>query len=439
MDWQDEYKSKLITAAEAAAMIKSGDKVLIPPVSDPPALSFALAARKNDLRNVEITMGGVPAHDAGWYNHGDEASFPLNVYFTGNLTRRMLDAKRADFVPFTYSVMGKPLREMRPDRKQWDWFLQVFSPPDKYGYCTYGNQIWWRKSMKGACKKIIGEIDANQIRTYGENYIHISEIDYFVENTQPRPEPVLPLEIFDHSQPIADYVSTLVNDGDTLQMGTGTATDAMMLLGAFDNKHDLGVHTEVTTHGMIDLVKKGVITGKRKTINTGKVTATCFWPEPGALDYVDMNPMFELYDVSYTNNPRVIASYDNMVSINTVLTIDLSGQIVNDSIGPRMWSAPGGQLDFCLGATYSKGGRYIAVLPSTVEVKGQRKSRIVPQLDSGSYVMIPRVLTDIVVTEFGIARLLNKSYRERANELIAIAHPDFRAELKKAAQKLHYP
>ncbi|MDO8490577.1 MAG: acetyl-CoA hydrolase/transferase C-terminal domain-containing protein [Dehalococcoidia bacterium] len=439
-DWQEEYKNKFVSVKEAAGMVKSGDRVFISPVNDPPALSAALAARKNELKNVEITLSGVPASDAGWYDPSLEDVFPLTVFFAGSLARRRLDVRAADFTPFIFSLYSKPWEDKRETAGQWDWFFQVVSPPDKYGYCSYGNMIWHKKSMRvgGSYKKTIAEVDANQIRTFGDNSIHVSEIDYFVENTKPRPAPVFTLEITDLSRTIAGYVSSLVRDGDTIQLGTGTVTDALAVVGAFDDKHDLGIHTEMTSHGMVDLVKRGVVTGKHKTIHPGKVVASCFWPEPGALDYVDMNPVFELYDVDYVNDVRTISSHDNMVAINTAIGIDFTGQIAVESIGPRLWSAPGGQMEFALGALYSKGGRYIVCLASTATVKGKTVSRIMPQLEAGTMLTIPRSLTDYVVTEYGIARLLGKSQRQRANELISIAHPDFRADLKKAAQKLFY-
>lgn len=237
---------------------------------------------------------------------------------------------------------------------------------------------------------------------------------------------------------IADYVSTLIKNGDALQIGVGSTSEWIAILGALNNRSDLGWHSETTPRGIIKLVRNGVITGKYKNINKGKVVAVAVGGgDKEDMDFVNRNPIFELYDADYVLNPTTIAANDNMVCVNSAISVDLTGQIAAESVGPTLVSGPGGQLAFAIGTQLSKGGRFITTLPSTA--KSGTISRIMVQLDKGTIVTIPRTLADIVVTEYGVAHLYGKTQRERALELIAITHPDFRAELNKEAKKLFWP
>jgi 4-hydroxybutyrate CoA-transferase len=244
-------------------------------------------------------------------------------------------------------------------------------------------------------------------------------------------------EIGEEEKGIAGYVGSLIRDGDTLQIGVGSAAECIALNGNLDNKVDLGWHSETTPRGIIPLVRNGVINGKRKTINTGKLVAIALGGSEEDMKFVDRNPMFELYDSDYVLDPRVVASNDRFVGINAAVAVDLTGQIAAESVGPSILSGPGGQLTFAIGAQLSKGGRFITTLQSTA--RGGKLSRIVPMLKEGSMVTVPRTLSDIVVSEYGIARLRGKTHRERALELIAIAHPDFRTELKRQAEAMFWP
>jgi len=437
MDWEEEYKRKLISAEEAAGLIKSNDRIIITLYVDPPAITKAIAARRDELENVTVTIGGVGRYDCDWFNPEPEwvKAFPMEVMHAGFLTRRRLHANKADYMPSTLSLYYKPEVDLRPDRARWDYFLFELAPPDANGYCNLGYSLFNTKRIMSVADKIIAEVNPNMIRTYGDTSVHVSEIDYFVEHSSPRPTPTRILTIDEVSTTIGEYVSTLIRDRDTIQIGTGTITNALAAMGVFDGKHDLGLHTELTATGVLHLVESGVITGKYKTINPNKIVCTMIWPEPGMLEFANENPLFEVREASYVNDPAIIAAHDNMVAINSALAVDLTGQIATESIGRLVWAGPGGQLDFATGALHSKGGRSIVTIPSTATVKGELKSRIVPEV---AVATIPRTLADYVVTEFGIASVFNKTLRKRAEEFIAIAHPDFRAELRRQAQEFGY-
>ncbi|MBI2305601.1 MAG: 4-hydroxybutyrate CoA-transferase [Chloroflexi bacterium] len=433
MDSKEEYRRKLVTAEEAVRVVKPGDRVVMTLGDEPRALPAALAARKGELRNVEILVG-LPRTDFGWFQEGWQDSFQVNIEsFFAELGRTALDYKRADYSPNLFTLIPKTVTE-RGERPV-DVFMVVVSPPDEHGFCSFGASLWNKRSYCRAAHYVLAEVDARQVRTYGDNYIHVSQIAYFVEHTPEQAWEAHIREAGPHVKPIMELVNSLVNDGDTIQIGTGGTTRPMVPMGLFADKNDLGWHSEVTPYGIHKLVKKGVITGKRKTMNQGLFVATNFGGgDEEDMKFVHLNPMFQLKDVEYTNNIRVISAHDNMVAINNAMAVDLTGQIASESVGSRMWSGAGGQTEFAMGALLSKGGRSITVIPATA-LDGY-VSRIVATLEPGTIVTVPRSFADLVVTEYGVARLLGKSQRQRAEELIAIAHPDFRAELRKEAQKL---
>jgi 4-hydroxybutyrate CoA-transferase len=321
------------------------------------------------------------------------------------------------------------------------------SPPDAHGYCSFGASVWTKKTECRNAKLVLAEVNKNLIRTYGDNFIHVSEIDYFVEHTPSGKQPggtdllgrkdVQPGEA---EKAIAGYVSTLVKDGDTLQVGVGATSEWCCVLGTFDSKVDLGWHSETTPRGIIKLIRDGVITGKHKTLNPGKAIATaCGGGTLEDMAFVNMNPAFELHSAEYCLDVRVIAQHDNMVAVNSAVSVDFAGQIAAESIGPRVISGAGGQTAFAMGSFLSKGGRSITVLTSTAGSGEKRLSRISPLLAEGTIVTVPRTVSDYVVTEYGIAHIKGKTQRQRALDLIGIAHPDFRADLKKEAEKLYWP
>jgi len=493
MVWIEEYKRKLVSAEEAVKVVKSGDRVVIPISVTLEDLHEALGARKDELRGVEILQGAAGVFYP-WYQPAYEEAFITNcATYAGPIPRQLIWDRKADFTPAAYSFAHKDVDEGRPGVIESDVLMIELSPPDKHGFCSFGDAIFEKKDYVKRAKKVVAEVNDHLIRTYGDNFVHVSEIDYFVEATphDPTPEeleqvyaaipppnreiirglfeelrspgyaiwkardiwPIFPSdylartilaagEIPAHCYGIAHYLSPLINDGDTIQIGAGNTSNPLLKAGLFDSKHDLGLHTEAAPPGTVTLVKEGVFTGKYKTIHQGKAVATSFWPSVGwrgaEKEFLNNNPLFEMYSVSYTDNPKVCAAHDNFVAINNALYVDLTGQIASETIpGFLLWNGPGGQLDMHIGALLSKGGRAVTVLPSTAV--GGSVSRIVPLLEEGIMVTIPRCYADFIVTEYGVASLMGKSQRQRAEELIVIAHPDFRAELRKEAQRLFGP
>jgi 4-hydroxybutyrate CoA-transferase len=439
MDWKEEYKRKLVSPEEAVKVIKSGDHVAFAYGLEPLDLAMALIARSPELKNLRILVPA-PGRDFPWYEPGWEETFNITVGYILPMARKMIEEKRGD-----YLVSGLLWAEDPAFREPVDVLLIQLSPPDSHGYCSFGASVWDKKKAVRAAKIVLAEVNENFIRTYGDNFIHVSEIDYFVMHTPtgrtPGASDILGRKTRgpgDVERTIAQHVASLIKDGDTLEVGVGGTAEWILQLGVLEEKNDLGWHSENCPRGTATLIMKGVITGKRKTIHPYKALATaCGGGTKEEMDFFNMNPVLELYGSDYILNPSVIGSHDNMVAINSALAVDLTGQIAAESLGPTMISGTGGQLAFAIGAYLSKGGRNITVLPSTAKEGSQ--SRIVPQLPPGTIVTVPRTLADIVITEYGIARLKGKTQRQRAEELIAIAHPDFRKELSREAKRLFWP
>jgi 4-hydroxybutyrate CoA-transferase len=438
-DWKAEYHRKTVTAEEAVRVIKSGDRVSFTHGREPPVTSLALAARKAELKDVKVFMR-TPTEDFGWYHQDWDKSFHVEISFVRPIARDMMAKHRCDFVPG--GLIG--ITQENPQIGKADVLIIELSPPDKEGFCSFGSSVWGKKKAIKCARTVIAEVNNGFIRTFGDNFVHVSEIDYFVEHIsskqragdtdqlgRKRTEPG------NTEKRIAEYVGSLIKDGDTLQVGVGSASECIALNGILDSKVDLGWHSETTPPGIIKLVREGVITGKHKKCNTGKFIAITVSGTEEDMKFVNGNPMFELYDADYVLDPRVISTNNRFVAINSAVSVDLTGQINAESIGPVMISGPGGQLSFAVGAQLSKGGRFITTLPSTTS--SGNISRILPSFPEGSMVTVPRTLSDIVVTEYGIAQLRGKTHRERALELITIAHPDFRAELKRQAEVMFWP
>jgi 4-hydroxybutyrate CoA-transferase len=486
-DWQEEYKRKLVSAEEAAKAVKSGDRVIVP-ISYSGIMGAAIVARSGELKNVEIVSAG-QLIDPGWFSPGHESLRTTCEIYLGNLARPSHDEKRTDFLPNTVGTLFKSYDDERSERKPIDVLITEVSPPDENGFCSFTGELWHRKRYAKLAKTVIAEVMPIAFRTYGENFIHVSELDYIVEVPHEQltdeevqvlfdvmpPEthdrlrsrvpilqqmsrlirPLLPiistvptdflLILFGVDSPdeatrgIAENLKTIIKNGDTFQIGVGRPSYFMVELGVFDSFEDLGIHSEMAAPGMALLVKRGIATGKYKTLHPGKAVFGAFTGFSFE-DYLfaSNNPCFELYSADYVANIRTVAAHDNMVAINNGLQVDLTGQLTCETqFGPRMINGPGGQIEFHIGAFLSKRGRAVTLLRSTA--LGGAVSTIVPQLEKGSLVTIPRHFADYVVTEYGVARLAGKSHRERVEELIAVAHPDHRAELWKEAQKLFYP
>lgn len=443
MGWQDEYSRKSISAEQAANFVKSGDLVVFTSGREAHTVGLAIAARKEELKGVRV-LTPTPTFDFGWYDEGWQDSFEIISRIPTGTCQDAVDSRRIDIDPGTLI----PLVEVT-DLYAGNVLLTEISSPDEKGFCSFGASVWAKKRQIEATRKkggiAIGEVNKHLIRTYGDNYIHVSEIDYFVEHSSlggtpgtgslagrklKEPEPYI--------RDIAGHVSGLIKDGDTLQIGVGRTTEPMIKLGLLNGKHDIGWHSEATPPGIITLIREGVINGKRKTLNPGIAVVTSIGGSTKEeMDWVNENPLFWLVDVGYLEDIRVIAGHDNMVVINNALAIDLSGQITAEALGNRWLGAAGGQIPFVLGSWLSRGGRSITVLPSTAQ--GGKVSRIMPRFPEGTFVTIQRQCVDYVVTEYGIAHLKGKTLRQRAGELISIAHPDFRQELMKEAKRMLYP
>ena len=436
MTWHEKYKEKVISAEQAAKFVKSGDLVRLPVGRPPVPILKALAKRREQLRDVTIIQC-YPVHPFPlWNEPAWQESFNMVTDYVGVGNREGMRMRLVDFLPIDYPQYAKQLAQGRTNTWAPDVFFGIVSPPDEKGYCSFGPFLWYSKDLAQTAKLFVAEVDPTFIRTYGDNFIHVSEIDYLVDETEPLlvSTPPPPEEEQGIIGVIGEYAASLIQDGDTIQMGVGAIPESLGLY--LDKRNDLGIHSEIMTVAHVELVKKGIATGKRKTLHPGKAVAA-FIVGAADLEFVNHNPLFELYSVLYTNSVPVIAAQHSQVAVNSCLAIDLTGQVAAESLGPYMYSGIGGQMDFMMGSMYSKGGRSIMVLSSTAR-KGT-VSRIVPRLEPGAIVTTPRTYLDNVVTEFGIANLQGKTQRQRAEALSEIAHPDFRAELRREARKLFWP
>ncbi len=430
--WQELHKGKIVTPEHAAAAIRSGDTVIagMGPLA-PISILRALADRRDELRGVKLTGSSASTPLPFWTEPGWEESILAAPNFTSPITRPGLDQRFLDFMPVDYHLMPKVSKV--------DVVLTTVSAPDRNGYCSFGGALWYHKPYVYTAREVIAEVDDTFIHTFGDNHIHVSDIDYLVERREPAATFNMreaPGEAVPSIRATAKNAASLIEDGDTFQIGTGIISVAVAEF-LLDRK-DLGIHSEIMPQSMVELVLAGVANGRRKTLHPHKaVSASLTVPDPDLMEAVNGNPAFELYSLSYVTDPRVIAAHDNMVAVNTALAIDLSGQVAAESLGHRIWSGAGGQFNFVLGAMLSKGGRSVTVLQSTA--RGGAVTRIVPRFEPGTLVTVPRNYVDYVVTEHGIVRLSGKTQRERAEALISIADPQFRDELWAEARRLYWP
>ena len=438
MSWKREYKTKCMSSEAAVRMIASGDTVVIPVATEPVSLSRALINRKNDLANVNILLR-MPRCDFGWLSEDFGESFNVLIDTQpGNVGAKAISKKRMDYTPCLYGLRFKYEEDSRREPIALNVVMIVVSPPDKDGFCSFGTYLSHKKDYAVRSEKVLAEVDKNRkmdIKLPGDNRIHVSEIDSFVEHIE-FPLPDVERKIDETDRQIAKHVSTIIRDGDTIQLGPGLPAK-LPSLGTFNERNDLGIHAPIIWPDMLDLVKSGIITGKYKNIHTGTCISSGFRGirNPEHIDFIDGYTMFEVRNSSYVNDIRVIAANDRMVSINGILSIDLQGQIAADSIGGRMFGGAGGLVDFSIGSLLSKGGYSIFVLPSTL--KEGKSSRIASSFAPGTIVSIPWTFVDYVVTEYGVAKLLGKSRKQRAHELVAVAHPNFRDELERGLKEIH--
>ena len=420
MEWLKEYKSKLVTAAEAVTHIKSGDRVVVAHAAgEPLVLTDAMVENASSYQNVEI-IHMVAMGKALYCKPEYAGQFWHNAIFTGASTRQAVTEGRADHTPIYFSDIPWWFREqLHPDVA-----LLQLSPPDEHGFCSFGISVDYTMSAAETAKVKIAQINKHMPRTLGDSFIHVSQLDYIVEKDEPLIElhPAVQTEV---EKAIGRNVASLIKDGDCLQLGIGAIPDAV--LASLTDKKDLGIHTEMIGDGVVDLIEAGVITCKQKNFHNNRIIATFLMGTQRLYDYANDNPFIEMHPVDYVNDPRIICMNDNMVAINSCVQVDLMGQVASDTAGFKQISGVGGQVDFVRGANMSRGGRNIMVMPSTSKGK---ISKIVSTLDEGGAVTTSRYDVNYVVTEYGIAQLRGKTLRERARALIQIAHPNFQDELK---------
>ncbi len=431
----------------AVGVVESGDRVFVQGAcATPTPLIEALVARGEDLYNVELThlhtYGPTPYTDERWRGH-----FSLRALFVGENIREAANMGRASYTPIFLSDVpalfapGEPLAI--------DVALIQVSPPDEHGYCSLGPSVDVTRAAVDHARSIIALVNPHVPRTHGDSFVHVSKLDYAVqweaalytvERRQPSQAQVQ----------IARHIASMIEDGATLQLGIGAIPDAV--LQELIDRRDLGIHSEMFSDGVLDLIESGVITGARKAIDQGKVVASFVVGSRRLLDFIDDNPMVDMQPMNYTNNTLIIRQFEHMVAINSALQVDLTGQVCAESMGTRLYSGVGGQMDFMRGAALSKRGRPIIALPATahaphttefdaldgmIEPVHGEVSRITPILAPGSAVTTSRAHVHYVVTEYGIAALHGRDLAERARSLIAIAAPQFREQLERAAHTLH--
>jgi 4-hydroxybutyrate CoA-transferase len=427
MAWEKDYIDKLRTADEALRCVESGIRVYIQPgCAEPETLVEALMRRGPDVYDVEIvhmmTVGCAPYVAPAMAGH-----FRHNAMFIGPNVRDAINDGRADYTPI-YLAEIEELFES--GAMPIDVALLQLSPPDSHGFCSFGVGVDTSLTAAKCANYVIAQINDQMPRTYGDSYIHVSNIDAIVESSRPLCELKKP-KITDVNVAIARNVAGLIDDGAVIQTGIGGIPDAV--LPFLMDRKDLGVHSELVSDGVMPLIEAGVLTGARKNYKPRKIIVGFVLGTKKMFEFVDNNPVFEFHPTAYTNHPAFIARNDNMVAINSALQIDLTGQVCSDSIGNQFYSGIGGQVDFLRGASYSKGGKPIIALSSTA--KSGSVSRIVSMLSPGAGVVTSRGLVRYVVTEYGVAYLHGKSIRERAKALIEIAHPAFREELYEYCEK----
>ena len=434
-NWQANYNSRITTADEAVKAVKSGDRLFLTGnASVPLQLLAALVARAPELENVEIChpLAICPSDYVAPEMAGH---LRINSMFVSANVRKAVNEGRADFTPVMLSEF--PLLFKNGHLPLDVAFIHV-SPPDQHGYCSMGAESGLTISAAEVAKIVIAQVNEQMPRTLGDTLMHVDRMHHIVPLNCPLTEMAMGDDVDkDVVERIAAHIAGLIPDGATMQLGIGAIPNAV--LKYLLNKKDLGIHSELISDGVIDLVEAGVLTNARKSIHPGKIVAGFLLGTKRLYDWVDNNPLVELHRTEYVNDPFVVAQNDRMVAINSALEVDLTGQVCADSIGPKMYSAVGGQLDFIYGASRSKGGVPIIAMPSSSVLRdGTVISKIVPMLKQGAGVVTSRNHVHFVVTEFGIADLYGKSVRQRTEALIAIADPRFRDEITRQARELHY-
>ena len=421
---------RIVSAGDAVAEVRSGEQLFVHGgAATPSVLLAALAERAEELSDVRLvhfhTEGPAPHLDPAMAGH-----FRHVALFIGANAREAVNEGRADYVPVFLSDVP---RLFASGALPLDAALLNVSPPDAHGFCSLGTSVDAALAASGSAKRVIAQLNRSMPRTHGDSFVHVDDIDLAVEVDQPP---------YDHDEPvigeverrIGQFVADLVPDGATLQLGIGAIPAAVA--HALHDKRDLGVHTEMFTEVVLDLVECGALTGAAKEVNRGKIVSAFLMGSRRLYEFVDDNPLIEMRPVDYTNDTSVIRRFRRMVAVNSALSVDLTGQVSADSIGTRLYSGVGGQMDFIRGAALAEEGRAIIALPSTAA--GGSLSRIAPVLTLGAGVVTTRAHVRTIVTEHGVAELWGRSIRERAEALIGIADPRFRDELRAEARRLYH-
>jgi 4-hydroxybutyrate CoA-transferase len=418
--------AKFVSAEEAIGSISSGDRVFIHGVAAAPGVLIeAMVARSGELRDVEL----VHLHTEGRAPYSlpeHEGSFHVNAFFVGGNVREAVNDGRGDYIPvFLSEIPALFRRKVLP----LDVALINVSPPDKHGFCSLGVSVDIARAAADTAKIVIAQINPRVPRTIGDALVHINEIHFAVKVDEPLPEvpPPAPTEV---DEAIGRSIAELIDDGATLQMGIGAIPNAV--LASLTNHKDLGIHTEMFSDGLIDLVESGVVNGRKKAKHPGKIVSGFVMGTKRLYDFVDDNPQVLMLDIGYVNDTSVIRRNPKVTAINSAIEVDLTGQVCADSIWRRQYSGVGGQMDFIRGASLSEGGKPIIALPSATS---RGESKIVPFLKEGAGVVTTRAHVHYIVTEYGVADLYGKNLRQRARELIRIAHPDHREELERQARE----
>ncbi len=422
-----EYRQKLCSPQEAAAIVKSGDHLCFPIFAGEPTLFVrALAARKHELEGVVVNQQHHLCPD--YFTEDSVPHIKVNAWFTSHVSRQAVQRGWADFVPNTFHEVPRLLQEYWPI----DVAGTVVSPMDEHGFFTCALSVAYTMAAVKKAKKVVVQVNPQAPRTHGNCHIHVSDVDCIIECDEPLVEQQ-PLGITAVEEAIGGYIAELIADGSTLQLGFGGIPDTVSR--ALRDKKDLGIHTELLTDGMVDLMMCGAVNNSRKTLHPDKTLATFALGTRRLYEFMNDNPMIEMHPVDYINDPAVIGRNDGMVSINATIEVDLLGQCCSESFGHLQWSGTGGQSDFVRGANVSRGGKSFITTAATA--KHGTVSCIVPTLAPGASVTTSKNDVDHVVTEFGVAKLRGQTARQRALNLIAIAHPDFRAELTEAARRMN--
>ena len=432
-DWLGKYDSVIATPAQAVTRIKPGSRVFIGTgCAQPQQLVKAMCNRSGDLVDTEIvhllTFGSAPYAEKQLADN-----FRVNSFFIAENVRNVIQEGYGDYTPIFLSDIP---RLMSSGQLPLDVALIQVTPPDERGMCSLGISVDIVKCATQNAAMVIAEVNSKMPRTLGDSFVHIGDLDVLVPVEEPLEEIQLP-QPTDVTRKIGEHVASLVEDGSTVELGIGDVPQAV--LEFLKNKKELGIHTEMFTDSIIDVIESGTVTGSNKSTDRGKIVASFCLGTKKLYDYIDNNPLFSFRPTEYVNDPFVIAQNENMVAINSAIEVDLTGQVCADSIGPKFYSGVGGQMDFIYGASRSKGGVPIIALPSTVTLRdGKVLSKIVNMLKQGAGVVTSRNHVRYIITEFGMAALYGKTIRERAKALIGIAHPEFRDELTRQAKELMY-